>query len=78
MKVLRWLGACLTVYIRHLFMLSEASLVEAVMLIFVLLLAAALGPLATVVLILIAVFVLPALNSDVREEIDKEYTRSRK
>ena len=78
MKVLHWLEACLIVYIRRLFMLSEASLVKAAMFIFVLMLAATLGPLATACLILIAVLVLPALNSDVKKEIDKEYTRSRK
>ena len=78
MRFLQWIEACLTVYIRRLATLSRESVVRAVLLIFVIVLAATIGLPATVILVLIAIFVLPALNSDIKNEIDKEYTKFRK
>lgn len=78
MRFLQWIEACLTVYLRRLANLSRTSVVKAVVLIFVILLAAMIGLPATVVLVLVAVFVLPALNSDIKNEIDREYTKFRK
>ena len=78
MRFLQWIEACLTVYIRRLATLSRESVVRAVLLIFAIVLAATIGLPATVILVLIAIFVLPALNSDIKNEIDKEYTKFRK
>lgn len=78
MRFLQWIEACLTVYLRRLANLSRASVVKVVVLIFAILLAAMIGLPATVVLVLVAVFVLPALNSDIKNEIDREYTKFRK
>lgn len=78
MRFLQWIEACLTVYVRRLATHSRESVVRAVMLIFAFVLAATIGLPATVVLVLIAIFVLPALNSDIKNEIDKEYTKFRK
>jgi hypothetical protein len=75
MNFLKWIGACLTVYIRRLGMLDNMSLIKVFILAFVLLLAASLGLPATVFLLIVAVFVLPALNSDIKREIDDEYTK---
>jgi hypothetical protein len=75
MNFLKWIGACLTVYIRRLGMLDNMSLIKVFILAFVLLLAASLGLPATVFLLIVAVFVLPALNSNIKREIDDEYTK---
>ena len=74
---LKWLGAYATVYSRRLHNTGRSKLALIAAVVFALIIAALLGPLGTVVLILVVLFVLPAIHADVRSEVDREY-RNRK
>ena len=75
MNVIRWLQAYATVYVHRLSQLDSKTILVIVALIVVAILASVLGPLATAVLGLIVIFVLPAINSDVRSEVEDEFRR---
>jgi len=75
MNVLKWLAACFTVYMKRLVHSDNMTLIKASVIIFFLMLAAAIGQLATLFLIVVAIIALPALNPDIKKEIDEEYTR---
>lgn len=75
MNVIRWLQAYATVYVHRLSKLDSKTILVIVALIVVAILASVLGPLATAVLGLIVIFVLPAINSDVRSEVEDEFRR---
>jgi len=77
MNILKWLQAYATVYCRRLSNTDRKTLLFIVALIFVAVLASALGPAATMVLGVVIIFVLPAINADVRSEVDDEYKRRR-
>ena len=74
---LKWLGAYVTVYSRHVCKTSRSKLALIAAVVFALFLAAVLGPLGTAVLVIVVLFVLPAINADVRSEVEHEY-RNRK
>ena len=71
----KWLGAYVTVYSQRIHNTGRSKLALIAAVVFALMIAALLGPLGTVVLILVVLFVLPALNTDVRSEVDKEYKK---
>ena len=75
MNFLRWLAACFTVYMKRLVLSDNMTLIKAAVIIFFLMLAAAIGQLATLFVIVVAIIALPALNPDIKKEIDEEYTR---
>jgi hypothetical protein len=75
MKVLKWLQAYAIVYSRRLKELDSRTIMFFAALVFVAILALALGPLGTLVLGAIVIFVLPAINADVRSEVDDEYNK---
>lgn len=75
MNILKWLGACGTVYLRKLFACDNATLIKVCIFVLLLFLAAGIGPLATLFLLVVCVVFLPALNNDIKREIDQEYNR---
>lgn len=75
--VFKWLGAYATVYSRRVHQMSRSSLRIIAAVVVALIVAALLGPLATVVLICVVLFLLPAVNTDVRSEVDREYKNKR-
>jgi ABC-type antimicrobial peptide transport system permease subunit len=75
--VLKWLGAYATVHSRRMHQMSRSNLRIIAAVVVALIVAALLGPLATVVLICVVLFVLPAVNTDVRSEVDREYKNKR-
>lgn len=77
MDILVWLQAYATVYVRRLSKMDRKTLLSILVLIVVAVLASALGPAATMVLGVVIIFVLPAINADVRSEVDAEYKRRR-
>lgn len=77
MNFFKWLQAYATVYARRLGKLDSKTLLCIGALIFVAVLASALGPAATLVLLAVVIIVLPAINSDIRSEVDDEYKRRR-
>lgn len=75
MNVIKWLQAYATVYVHKLSQLDSKTILMIITLIVVAVLASFLGPLATAVLGLIVIFVLPAINTELRSEVDAEYRR---
>lgn len=78
MKVLDWFMAYMIVYLGLIKSLSKQGKYYLAALIVIALVAAALGPLGTVALLVVILFVLPAINSDVRQAVDREYRNLRK
>ena len=78
MKVLDWFMAYMIVYLGLIKSLSKQGKYYLAAVIVIALVAAALGPLGTVALLVVILFVLPAINSDVRQAVDREYRNLRK
>ena len=78
MKVLDWFMAYMIVYLGLIKSLSKQGKYYLAAVIVIALVAAALGPLGTVALLVVILFVLPAINSDVRQAVDREYHNLRK
>ena len=78
MKVLDWFMAYMIVYLERIKSLSKQSKYYLAALVIIALVAAALGPLGTVALLVVILIVLPAINSDVRQAVDREYRNLRK
>ena len=70
-----WLGAYATVYSRRIHQTSPSKLRTIAAVVVALIIAAILGPLATAVLICVVLFVLPAINTELRSEVDREYNK---
>jgi len=77
MNVLRWLKAYVVVYIRMLSTMNSERLTYAAAIMLVAIIAALLGPACTVALLVVSVLVLPALNPEVKQEIDRELRKSK-
>lgn len=73
MDFIRWLQAYATVYSRRVSNLSAKTIIYLAALAVVALLALILGPLGMLALAVIVLFVLPAINTDVRSEVEQEY-----
>ena len=74
MRLLMWLQACLLVYSRRLAATSRKTKMFAAAIVFTAIIASLLGLLATICTMLIACVLLPLLNPDIKNEIDREYT----
>lgn len=75
MDFFKWLQAYATVYTRRLSKLDSKTILFCIALIVVAVLSIALGPLGILVLGVIVVVVLPAINSDIRSEVEDEMRR---
>ena len=75
MNVFRWLQAYATVYARRLSKLESKTILFIFALIVVAVLSLVLGPVGILVLGVIVVFVLPAINTDIRSEVEDEMRR---
>ena len=73
MDFIKWLQAYATVYSRRARNLSAKTIIYLAALVVVALLALILGPLGMLALAVIVLFVLPAINTDVRSEVEQEY-----
>ena len=74
-NILKWLGAYVVVYSRRVCNTSRSKLALIAAVVFALFVAAILGPLGTAVLVIVILFVLPAINTELRSEVDREYKR---
>ena len=77
MKVLQWLHALGVVYLRRLAAMNGRVRAQVLLVLMALLVSAWIGLAATIVLLIAGVLVLPALNPDVKAEIDAEYGKSK-
>lgn len=75
MDFIKWLQAYATVYSRRARKLSTKTIIYLAALVVVALLALILGPLGMLALVVIVLFVLPAINTDVRSEVEQEYNK---
>lgn len=75
MDFLNWLQAYATVFIRRLSKLDSKTILFGFALIVVAVLSLVLGPIGILVLGVIVVFVLPAINADIRSEVEEEMRR---
>ena len=72
---LQWLRAYASVYSRRAHNISRSKRLIIAAIVFALLIAALLGPIGTVVLVLVVLFVLPVIHTDIRREVDREYQK---
>ena len=75
MKFFVWLQAYAIVYSGMVRSLSRGKFLVIAALVFVAIIASLLGPLPTAIMLVIGLFILPAINTDVRQAIDKEYNK---
>lgn len=75
MKVFSWLRAYVVVYSDMLRTMTKTRLLYIAALIGVAFLALILGPIGTVLLLIVCLFVLPVINTDVKSAIDREYSK---
>lgn len=75
MDFIKWLQAYATVYSRRARNLSTKTIIYLAALVVVALLALILGPLGMIALACIVLFILPAINTDVRSEVEREYNK---
>lgn len=75
MDFIKWLQAYAAVYSRRARNLSAKTIIYLAALVVVALLALILGPLGMLALAVIVLFVLPAINTDVRSEVEQEYNK---
>lgn len=77
MKILLWLHALGVVYLRRLAAMSGRARAQLLVVLVSLLVSAWIGLVATVILLVAGVLVLPVLNPEVKAEIDAEYGKSK-
>ena len=77
MRFLLWLHACLVVYLRRLAAMDSRAQRTLGMLCVSVIVAAFIGPAATLVLLFVTLLILPLLNDGVKREIDAEYAKSK-
>ena len=73
--VFKWLGAYVVVYSRMLHRTSRSRLGFIAAVVFALIIAALLGPVGTLAVLFVALFILPAINTELRREVDNEYKK---